>query len=172
MKNILPNIITFTRTIGAITLLLTDVSTDWMSSFWIIYLLCGITDMADGFIARKLNTTSKFGAMLDSVADLCFAVCCAWKIFPLLILDTWMWIWIVLIGFIKIINQVSALVCCGKIVFPHTIANKITGLLIFISIPIYLCFSSEYPIFITAFIATFAAIQEGHYIRKNSNKNV
>ena len=47
---------------------------------------------------------------------------------------------------------------------PHTKANKLTGLLLFIAVP--LVFWSIVPIAIVAGVATFAAIQEGHFIRK------
>lgn len=161
----LPNIITSARIIGAICLLFTDVSVDMNNPFWIIYLLCGITDMIDGYLARKLHVESKQGAILDSIADLCFVVCCAWKLFPILILDKWMWIWIVIIALIKIINQISALVVHDKFVFPHTNANKFTGLSLFVSVPMYVCFTFDIPIIVTAIIATIAATQEGHYIR-------
>lgn len=42
------------------------------AAFWTVYGLCGISDMADGYLARRLHAESKRGAMLDSVADLCF----------------------------------------------------------------------------------------------------
>lgn len=167
MKKHLPNIITLARIIGSIFLLVTDVSTDMMSLFWIVYLFCGISDMIDGFLARKLNTESKLGAMFDGVADLCFIGCCVWKLLPLFSLENWMWIWIAIITLIKIINQVSALVVHGMFVFLHTIANKVTGLLLFVTIPVYMCFECSIPIIITGIIAAFAAIQEGHYIRTN-----
>lgn len=35
----------------------------------LIFLLAGITDWADGFLARRWNQTSHFGAFLDPVAD-------------------------------------------------------------------------------------------------------
>ena len=35
----------------------------------IIFSLAGITDWLDGYIARRMGTTSKFGAFLDPVAD-------------------------------------------------------------------------------------------------------
>ena len=68
-----------------------------------------------------------------------------------------------LIIIIKIINQISALAVYKRLCFPHTQANKLTGLLLFIAVP--LMFWSIVPIAIVAGIATFAAIQEGHFIR-------
>lgn len=35
----------------------------------VIFTLAGITDILDGYLARKLNQTSSFGAFLDPVAD-------------------------------------------------------------------------------------------------------
>ena len=37
-------------------------------SFWILYLLAGFSDMADGWIARHWNLVSKTGERLDSVS--------------------------------------------------------------------------------------------------------
>lgn len=169
MNKHLPNIVTLARIIGAICLLLVDVSMDLMSPFWIIYLFCGITDMIDGSLARKLDAESKHGAMFDSIADLCFVGCCAWKLFPVLNLEIWMWIWIAIIALIKIINQISAGVVCGKFVFPHTMANKLTGFLLFVSIPLSHLFHLFALLIFTAMVATFAAIQEGHIIRTKND---
>ena len=51
--------------------------------FWLIYGFCGISDIADGWLARKLKCVTKTGALLDSVADICFVACCAWKLLPM-----------------------------------------------------------------------------------------
>lgn len=37
--------------------------------FLVTYVLCGVTDLIDGPIARMTNTTSSLGAKLDSAAD-------------------------------------------------------------------------------------------------------
>lgn len=132
MKHI-PNIITVLRLLGAVSLLLCNPES---AAFWVIYGLCGVSDMADGYLARRLHTESKTGAVLDSVADICFVACCAIRLLPALQIPLWLWIWAGLIIIIKIINQISAL------------------------------FWSIVPIVIVAGIATYAAIQEGHLIRK------
>ena len=132
-------------------------------AFWVIYGLCGFSDMVDGYLARRLHAESKTGAVLDSVADICFVACCAIRLIPVLQIPTWLWIWAGVIVTIKIVNQVSALMVCKRFCFPHTMANKLTGLLLFIAVP--MAFWSIIPIAIVAVVATFAAIQEGHYIR-------
>ena len=157
----LPNIITLLRIAGSMGLLFCDVMG---VAIWIIYGLCGISDIVDGWLARKLKCVTKKGALLDSLADICFVVCCAWKLLPILELPQWLCLWAGVIVAIKIVNQISALVMYGRCCFPHTFANKITGFLLFITVP--MTFWSIIPIAIVAAIATFSAVQEGHFIRR------
>ena len=156
----LPNILSVLRIAGSISLLFCDV-TGWQ--FWTLYVLCGISDMADGWLARKLHAETRAGAVLDSVADIVFVACCAIRLLPVLDIPTWLWIWAGVIVFIKIVSQISALVVYKRFCFPHTLANKLTGLLLFLTMPAM--FWSMIPISIVAALATFAAVQEGHYIR-------
>ena len=119
--------------------------------------------MLDGYLARKLHAESKAGAVLDSVADICFVVCCAIKLMPVLQIPTWLWLWAGVIVLIKLANQISALAVYKHLCFPHTLANKLTGLLLFLSVP--LTFWSIVPIAFVAGVATIAAVQERHFIR-------
>ena len=156
----LPNVISVLRIAGAIGLLFCDVA-GW--PFWVLYTLCGISDIADGWLARKLRAETKAGAILDSVADIVFVACCAIRLLPLLEIPAWLWIWAGVIVFIKMVNQVSALAVYKRFCFPHTVANKLTGLLLFMAIPA--AFRSVIPVAIVAAVASFAAVQEGHFIR-------
>lgn len=63
----LPNIITALRFLGAVCLLLCNPAG---TAFWVIYGLCGVSDMVDGYLARRLHAESKTGAVLDSMADI------------------------------------------------------------------------------------------------------
>lgn len=159
MKRI-PNIISTLRILGSAGLLLCNSAG---AVFWVIYGLCGISDMIDGYLARKLHAESKTGAMLDSLADIGFVACCAIRLIPVIPIPNWLWIWAGVIVAIKIINQISALAVYRHLTLPHTTANKLTGLLLFLTVPTV--FWSIVPIAIVAGVATFAAVQEGHFIR-------
>ena len=140
----LPNDISAFRIAGSIGLLFCDVS-------------------GYGWLARKLHAETKAGAILDSVSDIVFVACCAIRLLPVLEIPTWLWIWAGVIVIIKVVNQISVLVVCKRFCFPHTLANKLTGLLLFLTVPGM--FWSLIPVSIAAAIATFAAVQEGHFIR-------
>ena len=159
MKQI-PNIITSLRFLGAACMLLCDPAG---APFWVIYGLCGMSDMLDGYLARKLHAESKTGAVLDSVADICFIACCAIRLMPVVHIPIWLWIWAGGILLIKLVNQASALLVRKGFCFPHTTANKLVGLLLFLFVPTV--FWSVVPIAFVAGAATFAAVQEGHFIR-------
>ena len=157
----IPNIITSLRFLGAACLLLCNPSG---AAFWVIYGLCGLSDMMDGYLARRLHAESKTGSVLDSVADICFIACCVIGLLPVIRIPTWLWIWAGGIVVIKLVNQVLALIVCKGFCFPHTAANKLTGLLLFLSVPTV--FWSIVPIAVVAGVATFAAIQEGFFISR------
>ena len=65
----LPNSLSLLRMVGAVALLLSDVSG---VLFGVLYIVCGISDIADGWLARKLKCATRTGALLDSLADICF----------------------------------------------------------------------------------------------------
>ena len=134
-------------------------------SFYALYLLAGLSDMLDGSVARETHTATAFGAKLDTVADLVFTAVCLYKLLPVLLIPAWMCVWIGIIALIKIINTVSGFVKQRRFAAVHSRANKATGLLLFL-LPLTLPFLGlTYSAPFVCAAATFAAVQEGHFIR-------
>ena len=134
-------------------------------AFLAIYAAAGVTDMADGFIARKTGTESELGARLDSIADLILVVVCLVKILPAITVPVWLWLWVALIVVVKVVNVISGYAMEKRLVLPHTVANKVAGIVVFL-VPFTLPFLHIAIVAIPACaIATFAAVQEGHFIR-------
>jgi CDP-diacylglycerol--glycerol-3-phosphate 3-phosphatidyltransferase len=76
MTKLIPNILTFARfalTVVFLIMILYSPSTENKSLFldiaFVVFVTAGLTDIVDGHIARKLNVASKFGRMLDPLAD-------------------------------------------------------------------------------------------------------
>ena len=158
------NIITSARLILSVPLILIK---PFSAAFYILYSLCGLSDMADGFIARRTNTESKTGEKLDSAADFMFLAVCFIKIFPCLSLPPWIWAWVGIIFAIRTANIIIGFVRHGKAIAMHTPFNKITGLMLFL-IPFFIpALSILYPVIITCVVATLACLHEGYLILKD-----
>ena len=169
MTKHLANILTGYRIFGSILLLFFPA---FSLAFYIVYLLCGFSDMIDGTVARKTNSTSQFGSQLDTIADLIFVVAAMIKLLPAIHLPGWLLIWGGAIAVIKLANIVLGFVRSKKFVAYHSVFNKTTGLLCFLQ-PLTLQFIEPTCSFtIVCIIATIAAIQEGCYTIKAKNKYV
>ena len=167
MAKHIANILTGCRIFGSILLLFFPA---FSLAFYIVYLFCGFTDMIDGTVARKTNSTSKFGSQLDTIADLVFVAVAIFKLLPVIHLPGWSWIWGGCIAIIKVTNIVWGVVYRKKLVDVHTVLNKTTGLLLFL-LPLTVQFvEPAYSLVIVCLIATIAAIQEFCYIIKANDK--
>ena len=134
-------------------------------AFYALYVAAGISDMIDGAVARKTNTASAFGAKLDTVADFALVAACMIKLIPVLDLPVWLFVWIGIIALIKIINIATGYVMWKKFIAAHTAMNKLTGVLLFM-LPLTLrIIDLRISGSVVCATASFAAIQEGHYIR-------
>ena len=133
--------------------------------FYALYLTAGLTDMIDGVVARRTGTESESGAKLDTAADLVFFAASLTKLLPVLQPPVWLYVWTGLIALIKAVNVVSGFAVRKKWIAPHTVMNKVTGILLF-ALPLTVSWIGlEYPATVVCAVATFAAIQEGHLIR-------
>jgi len=134
-------------------------------AFYVFYIAAGLSDMLDGFVARKTDTVSELGARLDTMADFVLVVVCLIKLLPILSIPAWLYIWIGIIALIKVVNIVSGFTVQKKLVAVHSVMNKATGVLLFLMPLTIPAVSLKYSAIVVCAVATFAAIQEGHLIR-------
>ena len=160
MKKHIANIITGSRIVFSLPLLFLPLSSAW---FYALYLLCGLSDMVDGTVARRIGSASEFGARLDTVSDFVFMTVALIKFVPHLHIPVWLWIWIGVIAMIKLGNAACGFVRAKKLISPHTVLNKVTGLLLFL-LPMTISFIElTYTMPFVCAVATIAAIHEVYY---------
>ena len=163
MKKHIANIITGARIVLSLPLLFIPLTS---ALFYVLYLFCGFSDMIDGTVARKTNNASEFGAKLDTVSDFVFMTVALIKFVPHLHIPVWLWIWIGIIAMIKLGNAVFGFVRTKKLISPHTVPNKITGLLLFL-LPMTISFVDlTYTLPVVCTVATVAAMHEWYYMEK------
>ncbi len=98
MLKLLPNILTFIRLILSVIFLVmilyspqVERHTFFLDIAFVLFVVAGLTDIVDGHVARKFDATSKFGRMVDPLADkilvcgafICFAIIGQPKLFGL-----------------------------------------------------------------------------------------
>ena len=130
------------------------------AAFRTVYALCGLSDIADGCIARKSGTESELGSKLDSIADAVFALTCFIRLFPKLHFRPYIWHWIALIAAVKLLSLALRYAKDKKLSVPHTTANKLTGLMLFVFgllLPVYDMSFAAVPI---CAVASLAAVHE------------
>jgi len=128
MKN-LPNLISISRGVAALALLFT---TAFSLPFWVLYVWCGVSDVIDGPLARRLKVESRTGAAIDSIADLFFVVFAAIKIIPALTVPSWIWWVFGMLACIQILRM-SYLYCKERnFAALHDVPNKIIGVMLYL----------------------------------------
>lgn len=129
-RDALPNCITGLRIAGAVCLLFTEAGSPVFSG---LYTLCGVSDVLDGWLARRLNAVSERGARLDSVADLCFCAAALAKLFPVLwaLLPAAVWFGAAVVLAVRLMSYGVAAVKYRRFLSLHTWLNKLTGAVVF-----------------------------------------
>ncbi len=156
MRNI-PNFITALRILLSIILLNIK---PFSVLFIFIYIICGFSDIADGYIARKYFLVSKFGSRLDSLADVIFIFVMIYILLTNVNISKALIYWIILIAIIRIISCIISFIKFNKLAFLHTYLNKFTGIVLFI-IPVFIIkFDINILGCIACIIASISAIEE------------
>ena len=145
------------RIVCSVFILLTK---PFSSLFWILYVVCGISDILDGFVARIMKQESKFGAKLDSIADIIFISSVTTVLIPIIKIPNWVWIFAFAVIFIRISSYLVGLKKFSTFTSLHTYANKLTGLLLF-AIPVfYVIFNFNVIAVILSISAILSALEE------------
>jgi CDP-diacylglycerol---glycerol-3-phosphate 3-phosphatidyltransferase len=104
---IMPNCLSFSRIIFSLLLIFVQ---PLSSAFYAIYILCGLSDIMDGFIARRSRKTSRLGEMLDSMADMVMTGVLFVVLYPMVSAEAKIVVyWIITIGLIRLVSLVVAL---------------------------------------------------------------
>lgn len=130
VKKQLANGLTVGRMICAALLLGTA---PFSAAFYVLYTLCGLTDLLDGPVARRTGSAGAFGARLDSAADLMFVLAAAVRCGPVLwaLLPRWVF---AAAGVSALMRLAAWLLGAVKFRCPvarHTVLNKAAGAVLF-----------------------------------------
>ncbi len=162
----IPNILTFIRftLIPVFIFVFFSASPNYILYGLAIFLLAGITDMLDGYIARKYNLVTKWGQAMDPLADklMLITVLISFTIkdlFP---------IWVILIVGIKeamlVIGGIFLYTQKGKVVVPANRYGKMATVFFYIVI-IWVALGLPYGRAITAFAVAFTAYAFINYFK-------
>ncbi|WP_455537758.1 CDP-alcohol phosphatidyltransferase family protein [Terrisporobacter sp.] len=164
----IPNLITCFRIFASLILFTTE---PFSELFYLIYFLCGVSDVLDGYIARKTNSTSKLGQVLDSIGDMIFIFVVFTMILPILKFPFWILLWIGLIFIIRTMSLLIGFIKYNSLASLHTYANKFAGLALFFFPFLYDLSGLLISTYITCTIANISALEELIINIKSKNLN-
>lgn len=156
MKQI-PNIITVTRILLSIIILFISPNS---IVFLVLYIACGLSDIVDGYIARKFSLQSDFGAKLDSLADMVFVLIVFIKLLPIVKVPEYILYWIIIIAIIRMISLLWVRLKYHSFAVLHTYLNKLTGITLLLFPLAYQVVDVGILASLICTIASFAAFEE------------
>ncbi len=158
-KQYIPNLITALRILGSVVLLFLNAFT---AEYFVVYSICGISDVADGTVARAMNATGDLGAKLDSIADLLFYSVAIIKIFPFLMdnLSAFVWVFAAVVLLIRLASYIVAGIKYKRFASLHTLGNKLTGASVFLITYFLKALNPDIVCTIVCIIGGFASAEE------------
>lgn len=156
---IIPTVITIFRIIGALAPIFIK---PFSTAFYVVYIACGVSDVADGFIARKFGWTSDIGSKIDSFADLFFYLIVLIRTMPVLWATLPMTIWIILgiVLFLRLILYIKYAIKDHEFGHPHTYINKFSSFTVFFIILLIKTRIAVPYCYVSVFIALAAVLYE------------
>lgn len=139
----IPTLITLIRFPAAVGLMWDAKDGTASALFLPLFIIAGLSDALDGFLARKLKATSVSGALIDGYADIALYTAClisACLIYP----DILKQYALELIGliFIQLVSWGFSLIKFGKMTSYHTYSAKIWGIMAVLSFLVVFGFNS------------------------------
>lgn len=142
-------------------------------AFFSLYIIGGLTDVLDGYIARKTNTKSEFGAKLDSIADI--------VLFTVILKAVFHWMgeeilkFIPILGVIVLLRLINFVIAAYKyhtFAILHTIGNKAAGFFLFFA-PFFIWLQFSTGLWFLCILALWSAFEETliHITSKELNRN-
>lgn len=134
-----------------------------------IFLLAGITDVLDGYLARKFNVISKFGQVADPFADKGMQLTTLFTLSNKGIIDKWVVYLIFGKELFLIISSAILLFYKTRIIIPSNLFGKATTVLIYLAIIISVLgevfqFNTQVVDYIFIGVVIFAGITLIQYI--------
>jgi CDP-diacylglycerol--glycerol-3-phosphate 3-phosphatidyltransferase len=131
--------------------------------FVIVYFLCGIIDIMDVYLARVWGAETALGTKLDSLGDFIFYAVWLYVLFTFGKADnSQIIICVTIVAIIRIANLVITRVKFRQWNVMHTIGNKLTGLVLFLMLPVCMYASNIafWSVIVTGAIAALSALEE------------
>ena len=157
VKRTIPNLLTYLRMVCAIVLLFFRPLSVW---FFVLYAIAGLSDMLDGYFARRFQAQSELGARLDSAADFLLCVVLLIVLIPFYHWPLWVILWIAAIAVIRLAALLVCYLRFRQFAFLHTSLNKATGFLLFLSPVLFWLFGLNATAIILCLVATISALEE------------
>lgn len=154
---VIPNCISVSRMIFSLSMIFVK---PLSLAFYAIYIICGLSDIMDGFIARKTGTSSKLGEKLDTMADMIMAGVLLVMFYPIINPKIEIVIWIILIGIIRLASMIIVFKKYKTFAMLHSYGNKITGIVLYIFPIVIPYIHTTVLMYISCVVASISAIEE------------
>jgi cardiolipin synthase len=124
----IPNLLTFAR-IGLVPLLLVLLQEQKFSLSLAVFIVAGLTDALDGFIAKRFNAQTRLGAILDPLADKALLVSSYVMLSIMGIIPFWLMVVVVFRDIVIVIGYLIMVLFFGKVEMQPLRISKINTVL-------------------------------------------
>ena len=128
-KKHLPNLMMGCRIALSLALLL---PMPLSAGYLFLYTLAGLTDMLDGYLARRLKAETSLGSRLDTVADMVMLAAALYTLWPYLPLSGAALVWLAGVAAVKLLSLAVYAIRSKRLLAHHSVLNKAMGALLYL----------------------------------------